>query len=86
MDIEGFECQAVEGGQLLFSKYRPKFMQFELLDRRVNNCLPKMLHSAGYVKGKHVGHDHNTVFAPSEMLVSDTAPPPVAASEVPDTV
>jgi len=67
MDIEGFECKAVEGGQLLFSKYRPKFMQFELKSSNVKDCLPQMLHTAAYVKGKHVGHDDNTVFAPSDM-------------------
>jgi len=40
MDVEGFECQVMEGGQSLLTKYRPKMIQSEVW-HKMQGCLPQ---------------------------------------------
>lgn len=40
MDVEGFECQVMAGGQSLLTKYRPKLIQSEVW-HTMQGCLPQ---------------------------------------------
>jgi FkbM family methyltransferase len=40
MDVEGFECQVMAGGQSLLTKYRPKIIQSEVWPT-MQGCLPQ---------------------------------------------
>jgi FkbM family methyltransferase len=67
MDVEGAECNVIEGGQSLFSRYQPKFLQFEARhgDGQELKCIQKAAIQGGF---KHrvaarTGHDDNTVIA-----------------------
>merc|ERR1719272_2017479 len=40
MDVEGFECQVMAGGQSLLTKFRPRLIQSEVWPA-MQGCLPK---------------------------------------------
>ena len=67
LDVEGAECNVIEGGQSLFSRYQPKFLQFEARhgDGQELKCIQKAAKQGGFkhrVSAK-TGHDDNTVIA-----------------------
>jgi len=51
MDVEGFECQVMAGGQSLLTKYRPRLIQSEVWPQ-MQGCLPKD-YLASYAKAKY---------------------------------
>jgi len=63
MDVEGFECNVFKGGESLMTRYRPQFMQVELLSKHVQVCFNSIAARFGYRVGGHKGHDGNTVMA-----------------------
>jgi len=40
MDVEGFECEVMKGGQSLIEKYRPRFIQSEIWSIMEGGCKP----------------------------------------------
>ena len=61
MDIESSECAAFEGGQSLFLRVRPDFIQVEALRAPVRACMLSQAKAHGYGIGAHRGHDENTL-------------------------
>lgn len=48
MDIEGFECEAMRGGQSLFTRLRPKYVFVEAQFPGVRNCTRMQARRHGY--------------------------------------
>ena len=48
MDIEGFECEAMRGGQALFTRLRPKYVLVEAQFPGVRNCTRLQARRHGY--------------------------------------
>jgi FkbM family methyltransferase len=65
MDIEGAECNALAGGQSIFTKYRPALVQLELKQRHVNTCFHEQAALHHYRVGPKRGQDENAVMASS---------------------
>ena len=70
MDVEGFECSVLRGGQSLFEKFRVKFLQAETKQPEVAKCFAKEAAKHGYTMGPHHGHDGNRVIAPASQAHS----------------
>lgn len=51
MDVEGFECQVMAGGQSLLTKFRPKLIQSEVW-HTMQGCLPQD-YLAGFAKASY---------------------------------
>lgn len=80
MDVEGAECDALEGGQSLLRTYRPALMQIELKMPKVVACALREAAKHDYRFGTKRGHDNNAVMAP--RLPGENASP----AEAPRTV
>jgi FkbM family methyltransferase len=61
IDIEGQECNVMKQGSSLFSKFQPRFVQFEGKDATTSRCMSSLLRSHHYQIGVKQGHDGNTV-------------------------
>mmetsp|Transcript_18233 Transcript_18233/g.43127 ORF Transcript_18233/g.43127 Transcript_18233/m.43127 type:complete len:204 (-) Transcript_18233:139-750(-) len=68
IDVEGAECQALEGGQSLFTAYKPRLIQMELKMRQVVRCALEQATKHGYRFGTKRGHDNNAVMSPHSLL------------------
>jgi len=69
MDIEGFECNVLRGGQSLFNKFHVKLLQAETKQKHVEECFFKEADTHGYRMGKGVGQDKNRVISSSMARV-----------------
>lgn len=62
IDVEGFECDVLLGGTLLFTRYRPRFVQLEGKRwERVGACTAELAAKFGYGVGSRRGADSNFV-------------------------
>lgn len=77
MDVEGAECDVLEGGQSLLSKYGPALVQIELKMPKVTACALREAAKHHYRFGTKRGHDNNAVMSP--RLPGDNASPEGAA-------
>lgn len=68
IDVEGAECSIFAGGQSLFARVRPEFIQVEGRDRATRQCIADEARRHGYQLGEHLGHDNNTVIWDSRAL------------------
>ena len=59
MDIEGHECLALDGGQTLFTIYRPKLLVAEWKAAHVAACMRKLAIRHGFLYGNVWGADKN---------------------------
>ena len=59
MDIEGHECLALDGGDTLFTVYRPRLLVAEWKAAHVAACMRKLAIRHGYLYGKAWGADKN---------------------------
>lgn len=69
IDIEGHECSAIEGGQTLFTKYRPTILMAEWKDAHVAACMRKMAGRYGYHAGRAWGSDHNVALWDDDLTI-----------------
>uniref|UniRef100_A0A7S1SE34 Methyltransferase FkbM domain-containing protein n=1 Tax=Alexandrium catenella TaxID=2925 RepID=A0A7S1SE34_ALECA len=83
MDVEGFECNVMRGGQSLFDEFHVKILQAETKLGFVADCFAKEARDHGYRIGTDLGQDDNRVMsalgrvgeeeeAPSRTLVTLT--------------
>jgi FkbM family methyltransferase len=63
MDVEGAECDALEGGQTLLSQYKPALVQIELKMPKVTACALREAAKHNYRFGTKRGHDNNAVMS-----------------------
>jgi len=63
MDIEGFECKAILGGQTLFTEHHVKLLQMETKNEWVAECFAEEAKKHGYRVGRGVGQDDNRVMS-----------------------
>merc|ERR1712194_93028 len=68
MDVEGFECCVMKGGQSLFNKFRPSFVQAETKQSHVKKCFEKEAAKHKYRMGKHKDADGNRVIAALDIV------------------
>lgn len=61
IDIEGYECEAIAGGQSLFGRYHPALIQWEGVRSNVDRCMRSQARRHGYRVGSLTGWDRNTV-------------------------
>eukprot|EP00316_Scyphosphaera_apsteinii_P024336 CAMPEP_0119330880 /NCGR_PEP_ID=MMETSP1333-20130426/79215_1 /TAXON_ID=418940 /ORGANISM="Scyphosphaera apsteinii, Strain RCC1455" /LENGTH=327 /DNA_ID=CAMNT_0007340353 /DNA_START=39 /DNA_END=1022 /DNA_ORIENTATION=- len=61
VDIEGFECQMLEGAQTLFTKIRPQFIRAELRLPHVDTCWREQAKRHRYHVGRSKGKDRNAI-------------------------
>lgn len=64
MDVEGFECQVMAGGQSLLSKYRPKLIQSEVWPT-MQGCLPED-YLAGFASAAYKVAKDRTCMTPDQ--------------------
>ncbi len=61
LDVEGHECAVLQGGESLFARYRPRFVQLEGKSRRTRQCAQEFANRFGYAVGTRRGVDKNFV-------------------------
>ena len=67
VDVEGFECEVLAGGQRLFTSIRPKFIIAEMKFGRTAKCWQQQAALHGYVVERvDPGVDRNTLFVRSD--------------------
>jgi len=59
VDIEGQECSALDGGESIFTIYRPRLLVAEWKAAHVASCMRKLAIRHGYVHGEVWGADKN---------------------------
>ena len=63
---QGFECEALLGGQSLFTKYRPRLLQVEGKVPSVRACVEAISRRHGYeIAVRELGRDRNMLLTPS---------------------
>ena len=60
-DIESHECAALSAGHSLFTRHRPRFIQWEGSGKGADACFRDAAATYGYRVGQRFGHDRNTV-------------------------
>lgn len=67
VDVEGFECEMLAGGQLLLTSIRPKFIIAEMKFGRTAKCWQQQAALHGYtIERVDPGNDRNTLFVRSD--------------------
>lgn len=61
MDVEGFECEVLDGGQALFARFKPRFIMVETKDEKVGACVRMQARLHGYTVSLPKGQDKNVV-------------------------
>ena len=65
IDVEGFECEALAGGESLFTRYRPRLLQVEGKVPSVRACIERLSHRHGYkIAVREHGRDKNMLLTP----------------------
>ena len=59
MDVEGHECLALDGGDTIFTVYRPRLVVAEWKAAHVAACMRKLAIRHGYLYGRAWGADKN---------------------------
>ena len=59
MDIEGHECSALDGGESIFTVYRPRLLVAEWKAAQVQLCMRRLALRHGYRYGRPWGADKN---------------------------
>lgn len=73
MDIEGYECNVLRGGQSLFQKFHVKLLQAETKQQQVAECFAKEAKAHGYRMGNGVGQDDNRVMSSLAAASDETS-------------
>jgi hypothetical protein len=81
LDVEGLECDVLEGGLTLFTKYRVPLIQVELalhVQKHVAKCMYEFARRYKYAIGWKMGHDWTVVFT----RLASASPPWLASAAV----
>ena len=68
MDVEGFECEVLDGGQALFTRFKPRFIMVETKDEKVGACVRMQARLHGYTVSLSKGQDKNVVLYNNKNL------------------